>query len=491
MSINKTNFWRLLQQKSNETVRGTNVNSNRGQSIRGIDKNLIAGGNTAGQIGNDAIADGQLGNVLSSTHLNLQHSILPLVSDVTVKITTNNSNNIADIQIYGVGGIGTVVSVYRPDQSILSCSPVLTTTQQHNFSTPQTVYCLVYYDVFHDANGNGKFVAVWKTSAFTAAELAIAYQDNRIPIVANPVNTKTGLTSGTLGTYTQTLAGPGGFPVASAGGSGIASINADTTSAQVIAAGTGISVVTGSGTTTITNTGSAGRTTYSSVILADSPTFYYQCRDLSGTVCTDDSGNGNNGSYVNTPLLGHASLCGDVNDYALHTGVTSGQVGIQTTTLPNTSHFTIEGIFENTRHPIDTSHNSRILATDSFGAGSGFALALNSSNMGFYINFNVTGSGGLNTVQVGGFYSLYIGRNHIALVFTGTGIIIYVNGIAVYTSPAMSGTYVPGTYSKIFIGHDVVTTIDQFVGSLDEISLYPVALTAVEILAHAQAMFTQ
>lgn len=42
------------------------------------------------------------------------------------------------------------------------------------------------------------------------------------------------------------------------GGSGIKSINGDTTSAQVIAAGTGISVSSSSGTTTITNTSSGG-----------------------------------------------------------------------------------------------------------------------------------------------------------------------------------------------------------------------------------------
>lgn len=41
------------------------------------------------------------------------------------------------------------------------------------------------------------------------------------------------------------------------GGSGITSINSDTTAAQVIAAGAGISVATAAGTTTITNTGSA------------------------------------------------------------------------------------------------------------------------------------------------------------------------------------------------------------------------------------------
>ena len=50
-------------------------------------------------------------------------------------------------------------------------------------------------------------------------------------------------------------------PFLNGGGSGgITSINSDTTAAQVIAAGTGISVSTNSGTTTITNTASSGTT---------------------------------------------------------------------------------------------------------------------------------------------------------------------------------------------------------------------------------------
>lgn len=59
--------------------------------------------------------------------------------------------------------------------------------------------------------------------------------------------------------------------------SGITSINGDTTQAQVIAAGTGISVATVSGTTTITNTGATGTVTSVSVVSANG---------LAGTVAT-------------------------------------------------------------------------------------------------------------------------------------------------------------------------------------------------------------
>jgi hypothetical protein len=55
------------------------------------------------------------------------------------------------------------------------------------------------------------------------------------------------------------------------GGGGIQSINGDTTSAQVIAAGAGISVVSAGGTTTITNTG-GGVTASTTWLTADGTT---------------------------------------------------------------------------------------------------------------------------------------------------------------------------------------------------------------------------
>lgn len=240
--------------------------------------------------------------------------------------------------------------------------------------------------------------------------------------------------------------------------------------------------------------GGSGRATYSSVILADSPTFYYQCRDLSGTTCTDASGNSNNGVYTNTPLLGHATLCGDVSDYAIHAGANSGNIGITTTTLPNTSAFTIEGIFKVTKYT-DTGHNGRMFATGGFGDATGFALAFYSGNDGsggFYLTFNVATSGSLNTVRIAQPYYIAFDRTHVALVFTGSATIVYVNGVALYTSSAMSGAYLPnGSYSnKLYIGQDVSTT-ECFVGAYDELALYGSALSASQIRTHAAAMWTQ
>lgn len=59
------------------------------------------------------------------------------------------------------------------------------------------------------------------------------------------------------------------LPTTGGGSGGVTSINGDTTAAQVIAGGAGISVVTAAGTTTITNTGASGTVTSVSVVHAN------------------------------------------------------------------------------------------------------------------------------------------------------------------------------------------------------------------------------
>jgi len=223
--INKYDWARRIVQKQNQNLRGTNQSSGLGSvGSRGIDKGIVAGGLTGGGIGKNAINTDQAGNIQTSTHLNLQHSVLPLVSDATILVTTFNSPNFtADIKIYGLAGVLAPVSVYRPDGSVILCHPAGAGTGWdlgHDFVTSNSVYLMVYFDVFFDGAGNGRFVAVWKTTPFSATELTAAFRDGRIPFLATPGNTNTNLTAGTSGTYTNNVFAPSG----SSGGAGTAGI---------------------------------------------------------------------------------------------------------------------------------------------------------------------------------------------------------------------------------------------------------------------------
>jgi len=102
------------------------------------------------------------------------------------------------------------------------------------------------------------------------------------------LNSLTGALSLTAGTgITITPSGSNILISSSGGGGGIASINGDTTAAQVIVAGSGISVSSSSGTTTISNTLSAGANLFLSNL--SSPTAINQ-NLLFGTDATNNIG---------------------------------------------------------------------------------------------------------------------------------------------------------------------------------------------------------
>jgi len=55
---------------------------------------------------------------------------------------------------------------------------------------------------------------------------------------------------------------------------------------------------------------------YASTVLSDSPLAYYKLGETSGTVATDSSGQGKNGTYVNGVSLGAPGPLVGVTNYA-------------------------------------------------------------------------------------------------------------------------------------------------------------------------------
>jgi hypothetical protein len=242
--LSKYDWQRRIVVKQNQNLRGTNQSSGRSSvGSRGIAKSVVAGGLTGGGIGKNAINTDQAGNIQTSTHLNLQHSVLPLVSDANIVITTFNAPNYtADIAIYGSTGSTSAVIVYRPDGSELLCHPAGSGTGWdlgHDFVSAHAVYTQVYFDVFFDGAGNGRYVANWGTAPFTAAQLATSYADNKIPFLSTTLNTNTGLTAGTSGTYQTQIFGPGGGSPGNGAGGGAAGLTS-------IAGETGPNITVGS-----------------------------------------------------------------------------------------------------------------------------------------------------------------------------------------------------------------------------------------------------
>ncbi len=213
MSIDKFDWHRATVKKANQNLRGTNQSSGRSSvGSRGIDKGIVAGGLTGGGIGSDAINTNQMGNVQTSSHLNLQHSVLPLITDATLFLQTFTAPNYTvDIRVYGAAGSGTAVTLIRPDGTQMLCHPVGSGTGWDlgsNFGSSSAVYAQVYFDVFFDGAGNGRYRANFQGVPFNALQLASGFGDNRFPLASTPSHTNTGLTAGTSGTYSIVLSGP-------------------------------------------------------------------------------------------------------------------------------------------------------------------------------------------------------------------------------------------------------------------------------------------
>lgn len=212
MSIYQYDWKRKSVQKQNQTIRGTNQSSGRPvpAGIRGVSRGTQFGGLSGGSIGQNAINTDQMGNIQSSSAFNLQHSILPLVTDLTLLVETFNAPNYtADIKIYGIAGSATAITVNRPDGSQMLCPPVgYGYDLGSNFGSSSSVFLQVYYNVFNDALGNGAFVANWGNVPFMPTDLASAFSDMVIPILASPSDINTGLIAGIAGTVTKTYTGP-------------------------------------------------------------------------------------------------------------------------------------------------------------------------------------------------------------------------------------------------------------------------------------------
>lgn len=202
------NWRRENMRRASGQQRGINVSLRPGLGARQLDQRTQAGGPTGTAIGTGAINGPNLGTILISTPHNLQSSILPNISDATVWIQTYGAGNTTvDAQVYGAGGSTSasgMVTVTRPDTSTI----VLPYYHQgHDFgSTGVTVYALFYYDIWAKT-----WRVLWQNSQFSAAQFALAQGDSMIPFVANPYDANVGMVTGTGGTYTKSLTGPGFF----------------------------------------------------------------------------------------------------------------------------------------------------------------------------------------------------------------------------------------------------------------------------------------
>lgn len=224
----------------------------------------------------------------------------------------------------------------------------------------------------------------------------------------------------------------------------------------------------------------AGTSVYALTVMQDAPTAYYRLGEASGTTANDASGNANTGTYNSSGVtLGQAgALFSDSNTAALFNGST-GYVTLPTATNGNgASALTIELWAK--------------LSTTSLGSFTNIISAgLSATHTGYQIYWsgttNLTMTAGNGTANGTAVYSTNAVAGtwwHIVGVYDGSSVLLYVNGTQVGTTSALSGTISASANPIVAAttGHS-----SKFPGTIDEVAVYPTALSSARIQAHYNA----
>lgn len=215
---------------------------------------------------------------------------------------------------------------------------------------------------------------------------------------------------------------------------------------------------------------------YASEVLADSPTAYWRLDETEGTTAADSSGNGNSGTYTNSPSLGAmGALTLEAPNLAVDFDGSNDHVDLSFNLNPANTSLTIE-LWSNA-DTISTTAGPVLIQQE---GGSGRALLQIDKDSGEYATF-LGGSGILSgvTAQIGQW-------THIALVFDRTSgssgtLQWYFDGQPRGSPVNITAESETGGW---LIGRHKSSAVQHWDGRIDEVSIYDSALSSTRVLAH-------
>src|SRR4029077_10291164 len=220
---------------------------------------------------------------------------------------------------------------------------------------------------------------------------------------------------------------------------------------------------------------------YKQVILAETGLLrYYRMDTASGTVLTDSSGNGKNGTISGTVTYGTTGLIrGDTNTAMTFSVAGTSSISIPTTGLPTgANHWSVECWVKMPSLPSGgtTYFMCLCLGTVTTG-GKTIAIYYFAGTTKSFVLDNDNGFDIASTAApVAG--TTY----HLVGTYDGSKMQFYVNGTAQNTGTAATMNL---TYGSAYIGND--GSGDYFGGIIDEVAIYNVTLTATQVTNHYNA----
>lgn len=217
---------------------------------------------------------------------------------------------------------------------------------------------------------------------------------------------------------------------------------------------------------------------YKSTILADHPVAYWRLDEASGTAMVDATGNGNDGAYAGAVTLGQPGALASDGDTAVGFDPAGGEASVASTTSLQVNPVTIE-LWINKR--TDAEYGAYVSKNFAPGAGggTGWFQLLNDHHNG-RLEFRVTEDN--PTLVSSKILDLHIWY-YVVATYDGTTAKLFIDG-KLDSSVAIAAT-AKQTADPLYIGRRADGLFNDAV--LDEIAIYPTALSSNRIAAHWRA----
>jgi hypothetical protein len=225
----------------------------------------------------------------------------------------------------------------------------------------------------------------------------------------------------------------------------------------------------------------SGPSFYASVIKTDGPVAYYRLNEASGTVASDSSGHGHNGTYNGTVALSQGPLLtSDANANGVSFG--SGYMTEQATWTNQA--VTAECWTKPTAADVDVNASPRIMGNAwADHTSAGFMLYINQGKPGFWAGWKSTY--GTTALSAGTVYHL------VGTYSSSAGNTLYVNGTQVANSPGTGPNPQKGDSPTTYVGAlnavggSGITA--HFQGEIADCAVYDHAVTPLQVANHYKA----
>ena len=227
---------------------------------------------------------------------------------------------------------------------------------------------------------------------------------------------------------------------------------------------------------------------YSTQVLADSPTIYWKLDDTSNTQAFDSGPSHNNGSYFGSGTFSFSQLGLNLGSTASVLFPGSGNSMICSSVFQSPTSFSIEAWFKTT-----TTSGGEIIGFGSSQVGlsatSDRTIYMDDSGLLYFV---VTYLGAESVITTSLPYNDGA-PHHVVGTLSTSGMFLYVDGVSVPSSASISSADIYSGFWRVggdqLSGFPGTISSNYFNGTLDEVAIYPTALTQTRVQAHYTAGF--